>query len=422
MCAHAWKSPCRCRPLSAELPETACGCDREKARRHHRSPFRRPDAAGRHCLAGDALPRRTRAARLPSWYVEDGGANPFDPRANSVVMACDYNVRFLQRAMEEHGFGERWSYWDAIHDVHYGLVARAQVRALYRQSRCSDQPVRRDTLAGGASRLPGADHDRYRPGLRANQIRDRRPRVARLSRCAYSFLHLWRESRSRGLPGAVVRRAVAPDPAPGRPRPLARTATMHRPASRRSPPGRTRARTSSSTAARYFWSKHVNFLRYLDVPKHRPDSCFRIAMLPPDEGVRAAVAAGGWGLVDPRPISADMALYRDFIARSRGEFTVAKDIYVRPNSGWFSDRSACYLAAGRPVVTMRTGFQQILPGRQRACSNIRTMRRRSPASTPLPPITPATAARRGNWPGNISPPTAFSAAWRLPGCEPDPAA
>src|SRR5206468_1633909 len=41
---------------------------------------------------------------------------------------------------------------------------------------------------------------------------------------------------------------------------------------------------------------------------------------------------------------------------SRGEFTVAKDIYVRPNSGWFSDRAVCYLAAGRPVVTMRTGF------------------------------------------------------------------
>jgi hypothetical protein len=56
-----------------------------------------------------------------------------------------------------------------------------------------------------------------------------------------------------------------------------------------------------------------------------------------------------------------MARYRDFIAGSRGEFTVAKDIYVRPNSGWFSDRSVCYLAAGRPVVTMRTGFDKFYP-------------------------------------------------------------
>ena len=102
-------------------------------------------------------------------------------------------------------------------------------------------------------------------------------------------------------------------------------------------------------------------VRYLDVPKHRPAECFRIAMLPPNEGVRATVSDNGWELVDPRPISADMALYRDFIASSRGELTVAKDIYVQPNSGWFSDRSACYLAAGRPVVTMRTGFSKFYP-------------------------------------------------------------
>src|SRR5260370_1429102 len=44
-----------------------------------------------------------------------------------------------------------------------------------------------------------------------------------------------------------------------------------------------------------------------------------------------------------------------------GEFTVAKAIYVRPNSGWFSDRSVCYLAAGRPVVTMKTGFSRFYP-------------------------------------------------------------
>ena len=86
-----------------------------------------------------------------------------------------------------------------------------------------------------------------------------------------------------------------------------------------------------------------------------------MAMLPPDEAVRRTVEEAGWGLVDPRPVSAGMDAYRDFIAGSRGEFTVAKDIYVRPNSGWFSDRAVCYLAAGRPVVTMRTGFTTYCP-------------------------------------------------------------
>src|SRR5262249_34373868 len=53
--------------------------------------------------------------------------------------------------------------------------------------------------------------------------------------------------------------------------------------------------------------------------------------------------------------------YRAFIQGSRGEFTVAKDIYVRPRSGWFSDRSVCYLAAGRPVVTQDTAFGTRIP-------------------------------------------------------------
>jgi hypothetical protein len=112
--------------------------------------------------------------------------------------------------------------------------------------------------------------------------------------------------------------------------------------------------------ASYVWSKHVNFERFLDLPRRSPGARFRVAMLP-SEQVRSTIVGHGWSLIDPRPISADMALYTDFIAGSRGEFTVAKDIYVRSNSGWFSDRSACYLAAGRPVVTMRTGFSNFYP-------------------------------------------------------------
>jgi hypothetical protein len=112
--------------------------------------------------------------------------------------------------------------------------------------------------------------------------------------------------------------------------------------------------------AEYYWSKHVNFLRFLDVPKRvaRP---FTMAVLTPTDAVTAEISDNGWRVIDPRPVSAGMTAYAEFIAGSRGEFTVAKDIYVRPNSGWFSDRSVCYLAAGRPVVTMRTGFSKFYP-------------------------------------------------------------
>ena len=52
---------------------------------------------------------------------------------------------------------------------------------------------------------------------------------------------------------------------------------------------------------------------------------------------------------------------RAYIRGSRGEFTVAKDQNIRLRTGWFSDRSACYLAAGRPVLTQETGFGKLLP-------------------------------------------------------------
>ena len=63
-------------------------------------------------------------------------------------------------------------------------------------------------------------------------------------------------------------------------------------------------------------------------------------------------------------MSVDYWLYRDYIQRSKGEFTVAKDQYVRLDTGWFSDRSACYLAAGRPVITQETGFTKNYGGKE----------------------------------------------------------
>ena len=154
------------------------------------------------------------------WYVEDGGANPFDPRANSVVMECDYNVRCLKQAMERYGFGERWSYWDAIHDVHHGL-SRSQVRALYRQADalinlCGATRLRDEHLACPVRIMIDTD-----PVYEQIKYATGRPSVTRLSRCAYAFLHVRRESRRRGLPGAAVRRSMAPDPASRGPRAVA---------------------------------------------------------------------------------------------------------------------------------------------------------------------------------------------------------
>ena len=60
-------------------------------------------------------------------------------------------------------------------------------------------------------------------------------------------------------------------------------------------------------------------------------------------------------------VSRDIDVYHDYICGSRGEFTVSKDVVTRTRSGWFSDRTVCYLAAGKPVVTQETAFSKYIP-------------------------------------------------------------
>ena len=69
----------------------------------------------------------------------------------------------------------------------------------------------------------------------------------------------------------------------------------------------------------------------------------------------------GWELADPRQAAGDPWSYRDYIQRSAAELMVAKNLYVVTHSGWFSDRSACYLASGRPVLAQDTGLEGLLP-------------------------------------------------------------
>jgi hypothetical protein len=79
-----------------------------------------------------------------------------------------------------------------------------------------------------------------------------------------------------------------------------------------------------------------------------------------DDAPREELAAEGWRIVDPREPTRDVWTFRDYITASRGEVTVAKQAYVRSRGGWFSERSANYLAAGRPVVAQDTGWRAVL--------------------------------------------------------------
>jgi hypothetical protein len=82
---------------------------------------------------------------------------------------------------------------------------------------------------------------------------------------------------------------------------------------------------------------------------------------PADVSDRRLLESGGWLLADPASVASDPDAYRKYVQSARGEFLVPKDIYVRMQSGWFSDRSACYLASSKPVLVLDTGLGDAWP-------------------------------------------------------------
>jgi hypothetical protein len=109
---------------------------------------------------------------------------------------------------------------------------------------------------------------------------------------------------------------------------------------------------------RVYGMKSRSFPPYMDLPA-KVDARFELA-LGSDTAPRDRLREFGWIVRDPYEVSTDPWVYQRFIQRSKAEFSVAKQGYVATASGWFSDRSAGYLASGRPVVTQDTGFSRWL--------------------------------------------------------------
>jgi hypothetical protein len=86
-----------------------------------------------------------------------------------------------------------------------------------------------------------------------------------------------------------------------------------------------------------------------------------LAIHPDERADIEALAANGWHTIDPQLVACDASSFRGFVSESRAEIGIPKSGYVESRSGWFSDRSACYLASGRPVIAASTGFEPYLP-------------------------------------------------------------
>ncbi|HUF08254.1 MAG TPA: hypothetical protein VMO47_02960 [Rhodothermales bacterium] len=112
-----------------------------------------------------------------------------------------------------------------------------------------------------------------------------------------------------------------------------------------------------------FGQKDMEFVKFLDLPGRVSPVELEIAV---NEGKtkrapRELLAHKGWHVVNPDDVCGDFKSYRAYLSNSKAEWSVAKNGYVVGRCGWFSCRSACYLAAGRPVVVQSTGFESVLP-------------------------------------------------------------
>jgi hypothetical protein len=107
-----------------------------------------------------------------------------------------------------------------------------------------------------------------------------------------------------------------------------------------------------------YHGKSVEFERMIDLPRYSP--------IPLELALSGKYPAGrlyqaGWRIVPAYQVSHDPWVYRDYISSSYGEWSVAKHAYAASRSGWFSCRSACYMAAGVPVIVQQTGFDRTIP-------------------------------------------------------------
>lgn len=294
------------------------------------------------------------------WYVEDDIVWPYDPEQNSLTDDGAYATRHIAASLERIGLPGRWV---------FRLDTQGRRRCWGRTSDELDALYRSCDLLLSIVGTSLRDEQLLAPcrvRVETDPVRDQirlangDPEVAELF-ASYHAVATYGENYGRpdcGVPlGDVTylrtRQPVALDWWPMVHDPTARYFTTI---------GnyRQRGRDLQWRGDTYFWSKHHEWEKFLDLPS-RTRQEFRLALeIGPHD--LATIRAHGWEWTRAMPMSLDaFGTYRSFIQGSRAEFTVAKDQNIRLRSGWFSERDACYLASGKPVVTQDTGFSRFLP-------------------------------------------------------------
>jgi hypothetical protein len=293
------------------------------------------------------------------YYIEDSGRYVYDPRIIDLTPDATGNIEAVAPILEAHGFADRWAFRGSYPGGRCYGMTEEQILRLYREADAflnvtGAQEIREEHLA--CRRRIYVESDPF-----AAQVGVAQGDSATIAALAAHDTH-FSFGENLGAPdcGVAIERF--------RWLPTRQPVVMDLWANVLERPGdayttittwHNKGKTIDYRGDRYYWTKDREFKKFLDLPQRR-GAAFELATMV-DADVLELLHGHGWRQEDSAAISRDVDRYREYIQQSRGEFTVARDQYVRPNTGWFSDRSVCYLAAGRPVITQETGFSKYLP-------------------------------------------------------------
>ncbi len=295
------------------------------------------------------------------YYVEDDTVWPYDPEQNTVTDDCGYAVRHIAKCMERIGLPDRWAFRLADREgACWGMPAR-KLDELYRSCDALLNVVGATDLREEHLAAPFRVYVQTDP-VEAELRLANGDEHTRIAFANHHVIATYGENYGapdcgvplNGIAYKKTRQPVDLDLWPMTYDPWARFFTTI---------GNYRQEGSDVeyNGEVYRWSKHHEWEKFLGLPR-RTTQLFELAMNVDDSASRERLEAHGWALVSPLQMSLNVFDdYAGYFRQSRAEFTVAKDQNVRLRSGWFSERDACYLACGKPVVAQDTGFGNVLP-------------------------------------------------------------
>jgi hypothetical protein len=292
------------------------------------------------------------------YYIEDTGQWPYNPQEGGLAKDCAYNVEYLASVMSVFGLAERWAYrfpwqsqWfgmpdtarqevvssaDLLINVSGTLHRPEEYRRVRRLAYVDTDPVFTQVkLARGQSdfaKLINTHDVLFSFGERLQETPPTVPDTG----------HRWRPTRQPVVLSEWRMQA-------GRPETF--TTVMN-----------WKSYKPLTFGATSYGQKDVELQRFMTLPRVVAPAVLELAVNASKTSTpRELLAHNGWRLADPDVVCADVERYRAYVESSMAEWSVAKNGYVVGQAGWFSCRSACYLAAGKPVAVQDTGFGGVLP-------------------------------------------------------------